>query len=375
MSEPTLPGPDQIAGQPHPRETRVLYGQSVAQASFLAAYNSGRLHSGWLLTGPQGIGKATLAWKIAAFLLSRPVTGGGLFDSGPDHASTLDLPDEHPDLRLILSGAHPRLKVLRRPWNPKTESFSAQITVDEVREVKSFFHLSAADGGRRVVIVDAADELNRSAANAILKELEEPPANTTILLVAHQPSRLLPTIRSRCRELRLATLAGPDLDLALEQLGVETDAPESMAALAAGSVGGAVRLAASDGLALYAQIVHLASALPRLDRPAIRAFAESCAGKANDERYGLVLELVNLFLSRAARAGALGEPQVQGALGEARLLTRLSPDPRAARAWAELQQILDARLRHGRAVNLDPAALILDMLLKIEETAQGVAAA
>ncbi|MFQ1702121.1 DNA polymerase III subunit delta' [Loktanella agnita] len=368
MSDDTLPEPDRIEGAPHPRETPTLYGQARAEDAFLDAFTSGRLHSGWLITGPRGVGKATLAWKIATFLLANPEVG--LFGD-----PSLAVDPDHPDARLILSGAHPGLSLIRRPWDDKTKKLRAEITVDAVRNLKTFFHMSATDGGRRVVIVDAADELNRNAANAILKELEEPPANSTILLIAHQPSRLLPTIRSRCRELRCSPLAADDLQRALAQAGHPTDHGESLSTLAGGSAGDAIRLLNHDGLPLYAEIVRIFDGLPHIDRPAALKLADSCAGRGADVRFGMTLDLIDLFLSRAAHAGLMGEPQSQGAPGEARLLARLSPDDHAARRWAQLQQDLSERSRHGRAVNLDPAALILDMVFKIEETAQSVAAA
>jgi len=376
MSDEPLPEPDRIDGAPHPRETLTLFGQARAEADFLAAYSCGRLHSGWLITGPRGVGKATLAWKIAGFLLAdKPDAGGGLFGEAPPPPDRLDLPRDHPDARLIASGAHPRLFVVRRPYDHKSGKLRSEITVDPVRDLKSFFHMSSADGGRRVVIVDAADELNRNAANAILKELEEPPADAVILMIAHQPSRLLPTIRSRCRELRLGPLSAPDMALALEQAGVEVEAPDSLAALSGGSVGDAIRLINHDGLALYGELVQLFSGLPNVDRQAALTLAESCAGKGAEVRFPLVLDLVDLFLTRLARTGIAGEPNVQATPGEARLLVRLCPDTAAARRWAEVSQDLGARLRHGRAVNLDPAALILDMVFKIEATAHRAVAA
>ncbi|MFA8443868.1 DNA polymerase III subunit delta' [Yoonia sp.] len=368
MSDDDIPQPDQIAGAPHPRETRTLYGQAKAEADFLDAFGAGRLHSGWLITGPRGVGKATLAWKIATFLLSNP-------DVGMFAKPSLAVDPAHPDARLIQAGAHPRLSLIRRPWDDKTKKLKNDITVDAVRSLKTFFQMSAADGGRRVVIVDAADELNRNAANAILKELEEPPANCTILLIAHQPSRLLPTIRSRCRELRCTRLGAQDLQSALAQAGHPSDQSESLAALAGGSAGDAIRLLNHDGLALYAELIKTFDKLPRIDRPSALRLADGCVGRAADVRFGMTLDLIDLFLSRAARAGLMGAPAAQGAPGEARLLGRIAPNDRAARQWAQLQQDLTERSRHGRAVNLDPAALILDMIFKIEETAQGTAVA
>lgn len=368
MTDDNVLAPDRIAGAPHPRETPVLYGQHAAEQAFLDAFVAGRMHSGWLITGPRGVGKATLAWKIATFLLA---------DEPNDMLAqpSLVVAPDHPDAKLVQSGAHPRLALIRRPWDEKTDKFRAEITVDAVRSLKHFFQMSATDGGRRVVIVDAADDMNRNAANAILKELEEPPAGAVILLVAHQPSKLLPTIRSRCRELRCTALGSDDLSRALAQAGHSTDHAASLAALAGGSAGDAIRLLGSGGLALYADLIQLFSGLPQINRQAAVQLADACAGRGADARFGLTLDLIDLFIARTARAGLLGEPTTQGAQGEARLLARIAPDARAARAWAQLQQDLSERSRHGRAVNLDPAALILDMIFKIEETAQGVAAA
>jgi len=360
MSE--LPDSDSTQGAPHPRDTPVLYGHAAAEAEFLSAIAHDRLHSGWLISGPQGIGKATLAYRIAAFLLGD--RGGGMF--GPP--DSLDVAADDPDLRLIRAGAHPRLFVLKRGPNDKGDGWKSQITVDEARKLKGFFQLSAADGGRRVVIVDPADELNPNAANAILKLLEEPPPLVTLLLLAHQPARLLPTIRSRCRVLRLAPLGPEDLSAALTQAGAEPDA--GLSVLAAGSVGTAIRLSLAGGAALYAEIVRLLETLPRLDRAAAGRLADSCGGRGAADRFALFLDLADLFLARLARAGIMGTPATEGAPGEAALLARLSPDDRAARHWAATQQELQGRARHGQAVNLDPAGLILDMLLRIEEAAR-----
>lgn len=367
-----LPEPDRVEGAPHPREATGLIGQGAAETAFLTAYRSGRLHSGWLLTGPRGVGKATLAYRIAAFLLAERPIADELFGA-PPLPDSLDIAPGHPDAALIRSGAHPRLFVVRRGPNAKGDRLADVIRADEVRKLKSFFHLSATDGGRRVVIIDAADEMNVSAANAVLKELEEPPARTTLLLVAHQPSRLLPTIRSRCRELRLSTLGAEALAEVLEGIGQQTDAPEALAVLAGGSAGAALALMGHDGLRLYADLVALFSDLPQMERPKALRLADACAGRGAEARFALTLDLIDTFLARAARAGLTGEPHSQGAPGEARLLTRLAPHDRAARAWADLQQEVSARARRGRAVNLDPAALILDILFRIEETARAVA--
>ena len=369
MSDPDHPEPDRIEGAPHPRMTARLLGQSQAEATFLQAFNSGRLHHGWLVTGPRGVGKATLAWRLARFLLATPDRDGGMF--APPPPVSLEIADSHPVARRIAALSEPRLFLLRRAYDEKKAKLQDVLSVDEVRKMKSFFALSAADGGRRVAIIDAVDDMNPSAANALLKLLEEPPKAVTMFLISHQPARLLPTIRSRCRELRLGPLPPEDLSDALTMAGGEV-APEdrtALAELAGGSVGEAFRMTNLEGLALYARLVKLMTTLPRMDRVQALAFAEAGAGRGAEAQFDLIVTLLDLFLARLARAGTRGACPPEAAPGEAALIARLAPTPGAARDWANLAQSLGVRARRGRAVNLDPAALLMDMVLKIDETA------
>ncbi|MDQ1848250.1 DNA polymerase III subunit delta' [Gemmobacter fulvus] len=362
-----FPEPDRIEGAPHPRETAQLIGHEAAQADFLHSFNAGRLHHGWLITGPRGVGKATLAWRLARFLLATPENDGGMF--APPPPATLDVPADHPVTRRLAALSDPRAYLLRRGLNETEKAPAQDILVKEVRKLKEFFTMAAADGGRRVAIVDSADELNTNAANALLKLLEEPPAGVTFFLISHQPFRLLPTIRSRCRELRLTALPARPMAEALAQAWAVIDTPEAMAELAGGSVGEAMRITNLEGMALYRTLIALFGGLPRMDRPRLLAFAETGSGKGNEPRFDLALTLMDLLLARLARAGTLGTTPPEACQGEAALLARLSPDPWAARQWADLAQSLSARARRGKAVNLDPAALLMDMLLRIEETA------
>lgn len=356
MTDAPPPEADRVPGAPHPRETPRVLGHDDVVAEFAAAARSNRLHHAWLLTGPRGTGKATLAWAIARWLLA----GGGSDD--------LTVPPDHPVARRIAAMSEPRLHLVRRPVDDKTNRLRSEITVDEVRKLLSFFHMSAAEGGRRIAIVDAADELNTAAANALLKMLEEPPADALILLVAHQPARLLPTIRSRCRTLRLSPLTPETMAQAMEPLEIDGD-PVRLAALADGSVGEALRLSGQDGLAVYQSIVDLFATLPRFDRARAAALAEIAGGRpgADGDPFDLVITLLDRFLTRTARAGLMGAPLVQAARGEAELMARIAPDDRAARAWAAAQAELSARARRGRAVNLDPSALVMDMLVTLAQ--------
>ena len=369
MSDPDIPEADRIEGAPHPRATQALLGHAQAEATFLHAFNSGRLHHGWMITGPRGLGKATLAWRLARFLLATPEEDGGMFAAPPPQ--TLDIAADHPVARRVAALSDPRLFLLRRAWDDKKAKLQDVISVDEVRKMKSFFTLSAADGGRRVAIIDSVDEMNPQAANALLKLLEEPPKQVTMFLVSHQPARLLPTIRSRCRELRLGPLSADHLSDALTMAGgsVVPEERVALAELAGVSVGEAFRMTNLDGLRLYARLVRLMDSLPRLDRVEALALAEAGAGRGAEAQFDLIVSLIDLFLARLARAGTIGQCPPEAAPNEAALLARLSPHPQVARGWADLAQTLGIRARRARAVNLDPAALLMDMFLKIDEAA------
>lgn len=372
MTNGELPEPDRVDGAPHPRDTAKLFGQDGAQAEFLNAYNTGRLHHAWLLTGPRGAGKATLAWAIARFLLTTPEAADDDIFGTPPPPSGLVVDPDHPVARRIMAGSEPGLLVLRRPYDDKAKKLRQQITVEEVRRLKNFFAMSATDGGRRIVIVDSADEMNSNAANAILKVLEEPPARTTLLLVSHQPSRLLPTIRSRCRELRLGTLNPDEMADALSQAGADVEtSPQALAELSGGSVGEAIRLLNLGGVEIYTELMAVLNSLPNLDRPRALKLADAVSARGAEARLDLLFTMVELALARLARTGVTGQAPRDAIPNEAAILRRLSPGPEKGRAWAALAQEIGARARHGRAVNLDPAALVLDTVFKIQQTAAG----
>ncbi|AHM04452.1 DNA polymerase III delta prime subunit [Roseibacterium elongatum DSM 19469] len=370
MSDDALPEADRTDGAPHPRAAQALFGQDAAEAEFLSALNSQRLPHGWLLTGPRGVGKATFAWRAARYLIATPPDGGPALFAAPP-ADSLDISPEDPVAHRLRALSEPSLMLLRRAWDHDKKRLKTQLTVDEVRGLKSFFSLSSG-GGRRVVIVDSADEMNASAANALLKELEEPPRDTVLFLISHRPSGLLPTIRSRCRTLRFAPLGPEDLAAALAQAGlVAPTGPEAeaLAALSGGSVGEAVRLISMDGPTLYAEIVDLLASLPQLDRARALNLAGAAAAKGAEARFDLTLSLLDTALARLARAGATGQPPAPITPGEEGMFAKLAPNPWAARAWAELAATLTARARQGKAVNLDPAALVFDMFLDLDRTA------
>jgi DNA polymerase-3 subunit delta' len=368
MTDPALPESDRAADAPHPRDARQVWGHQAAEAAILAAVQADRLHHAWLISGPAGIGKATLAWRIARFLLDQPAPGGGLFGAAALPATSLDTDPDSPRNRRITALSEPGLFLLRRGWDDKTRKFRQVITVDEVRALRGFFALSLPDGGRRVVIVDSADDLNPNAANALLKLLEEPPPAAVFLLVSHLPSRLLPTIRSRCRRLTCTPLPPAEMETALSALLPDLAAPDriALAGLARGSLGAALRIHGLDGLALRRAVDRLIASMPGVDRMQAIGLAQMLAQPGAEDRRALFLAFMDEALADLARAGVAPAP------GGSR--PALSPSRAAALRWAEAQQGETDRVRRGLAVNLDAQALLLDMVLRIDRLAALAAA-
>ncbi len=364
MNDEPFPEADRAEGVPHPRQTVQLFGQGVAEAAFLEAHATGRLHHGWLLSGPRGIGKATLAWRIARFL--RKGDEAGLFGD-----ASLPMDPDDPVFRRVEALSEPGLALCRRSYDEKAKRLKTTIGVDDVRRMKSFFTLSATDGGWRVAIIDAMDEMNVQASNALLKLLEEPPARTIFLMVCHRPAMLLPTIRSRCRTLPLAPLGADDLAAALDAAGVVVEDPETIATLSEGSVGEALRLLEGNGLEIYRTVLTLLGQGGRMDRAGILSLADSVAGRDREIRYDTTLRLIPLAIMRLtrARAGAPGAPPVAA---EAEVVNTLAQTLPGLQRLAALIPEINQRAAHARAVNLDPGQVILDMMLRVEKTLRQV---
>lgn len=288
---------DWIEGLPLPREQTALIGHDDAARTLHETYRSGRMHHAFLIAGPKGIGKSTLAFRFARFALSHPEP-----EAAPPAEAGL-LPTDPRVSAQVATGAHPNVLHLRRPWDDKDKKLKTVLTVEEVRRSVSFFGTSAGSRGYRIAIVDAADDMNASAANALLKMLEEPPNRAMFLVLSHAPGSLLPTIRSRCRRLPLSPLDTDDLGRALDSLGLEVD-PDGrplLAAIAEGSVRRAVECLENDGLALYGAFRTLADGLPALPRKPLHRFAELATGRRNDDNLGLVADFARTWLRTQMR--------------------------------------------------------------------------
>src|SRR6202521_2032829 len=265
----------QIAAK-HPRETTELFGHRDAELALLNAYRSGRIPHAWLIGGAQGIGKATLAYRMARFVLAHRDPSA----AAVQNAETLWVDPSDPVARHVAAGAHGGLLTLERSLNDKGVMRTV-ITVDETRETISFFGSTAAVEGWRVCIVDTVDELKTNAANAMIKVLEEPPRQSLFLLVSHAPARVLPTIRSRCRRLALRPLATADVMNATAQaanIAIDDPALAEAAAAADGSVARALTLLGGDAIKLHQRTAALLATLPQVDPRELHALGDALGG-------------------------------------------------------------------------------------------------
>ncbi len=256
---------DTVEGWPAPEQRLQWFGDPAAERTLLDAYRSGRMHHAWLIGGPKGIGKATLAYRFARFLLAHPDP------QAPDVAAATDLslPETHPAFRKVMARSHPNLLVLERPFDERNHRYKSELTVDEIRRTVAFYGNTGGEAGWRIAVVDPADDMNASAANALLKVLEEPPARALFLIVSHAPGRALPTIRSRCRRLDVAPLPAETIVAALQAGGAAAEPAdlELAARLSEGSLRRAILLAERGGIAGYRALASCLRACPRSTSP------------------------------------------------------------------------------------------------------------
>lgn len=334
---------DRAPGCPHPRASGRLIGHAEAEAIFRDAWRSGKIPHAWLIGGPEGIGKATLVYRIARFVL----TGGA------PAAATLDAPADHPAVRRILAQSSADLMVLRRVVTPDRTTLPTVVPVDEVRKTVGFLGATAASGGWRVVIVDSLDELNLAGANALLKSIEEPPPRVLFLLVSHRPGRVLATIRSRCRRLDLRPLSSDEVMRVLtEVVGIDLATRELAAAAAAsgGSVRRALALLDPDQAGVRAATEELLARLPAVDSGALHGLADRVVSGGAGAAAAFV-DALNDYL-----AVPLAEP---GRATPSRLAAHAEVWDKLARAAAEVD-----------AFNLDRKPFVFSAFFSVAEIAR-----
>ena len=322
----------------HPRDVTRLEGSEAAEQAFLSALERGRLHHAWLLVGPEGVGKATFAYRAARRLLgARPQAEFGVLGAHPDD----------PVFRQVAGRAHPDLLVLELQSADGKPRKS--IPVDEARALPEFFSKSPGRAAHRVAIIDAADDLNANAANAVLKTLEEPPPRGVLLLISHRPGSLLPTVRSRCRRL---VFTPPPTEDAVRWLAAEADlsaeAAHGYLRMARGAPGRALRLAAANALEVDAAARELVGKLPDIDRSAALALADSFRGAEGAARFELAMDRI---------AAALHDVAVREALD------RRGADDRRAEAWSLVADLPG----EADAINLDRADAFFTALERLAQ--------
>jgi len=355
---------------PAPRENPSLSGHEGAEEELLQAFASGRLPHGLLITGPRGIGKATLAFRFARFLLSQEAepSTGGLFAQAL--STSLALPPEHPVFRRIASNGHADLLTVERGIDPKRKRERTEIVVQDTRAIAAFLRLTPAEGGWRIVIVDTADEMNRNAANAVLKILEEPPNRAILILVSDNPGRLLPTIRSRCRRLALRPLTDAVVADLLGRYRADLSASDRAALieLAEGSIGHAIELAEEGGLALHRRLLDLLGRLSELDGAELHAFAETVARWGSEDTFRVLAELLPATLARSIAKAAQSDAGAAGGGGEAALVKLMAR--RGLDRWVEVWEKIAELFAQADAVNLDRKQVVLNAFFALEEAAR-----
>jgi DNA polymerase-3 subunit delta' len=339
---------DDIDEATHPRATGLLFGHAGAEAALLTAYRSGRMPHGILIAGPKGIGKATLAYRLARFVLAHPDP------VAPDvqTAGSLEVAPANTVARRIAARAQPDLLVLERTVNERGV-LRNQIAVEDIRRTVPFFGSTAGEGGWRIAIVDAVDDLNRFGANALLKVLEEPPKRALLLLVAHSAARVVPTLRSRCRIVTLRPLAERDVAAAAAAATQsEPDDPNIAAAAAAsdGSVARALALLDDGALALRQQALDLLAALPALDVAGLHTLGDALAG-TDPQPLTAFLDTINAWLAQ----------RLDGGHGELTRLVRL----------AEVSERINAAARDAEMYNLERKPLVFSVFGLLAEATHG----
>ena len=341
---------DRIDGVPHPAENLILQGHDQIVSDVLKRYSSGRMHHALLLTGQRGIGKATFAFRLASHVFRHPEPS--LAPAEIEDYAAPDVIDGK-----IAAGAHPNLLHLARPWDAKVKKFKTRLTIDEVRKTNIFFGTSRGESGWRVAIVDAVDDMNANAANALLKVLEEPPDNTLFLVLAHSPAKVLPTIRSRCQQVSMKPL---ETDVIIDVLqrcnalhGMSEADAKLVAELSNGSARMGLLLARENGLEIYK---HFNSAVENLQNPdwvKVQALADSVTTRGKEDGYRLLM-------------GFAGEYLEAQATGRSRATTNTSVLARWAEVWEKTQKSTIM----ADAYNLDKKQVILNLFHDMGEAAR-----
>ena len=331
---------DRLEGIPTPSESMELLGHGSQLDKLAESYRAGRLHHAWLISGPRGVGKATLAFHIARYILANP-------DNLLAHESTSAELWSKNVTRQVAQASQPDLLHLTRPWDEKTKKFKTQLSIDEIRKTQNFYGMTAGSNGWRITIVDAADDMNASAANALLKVLEEPPKRSIFLVLTHSAGRLLPTIRSRCQLLPLKPLAEDVVAAKLSSLGLGLADNElnEISKLSEGSIRRAIVLAQGDVLSEYRLFLKLMDGHAKgsaSDWVSVHQIADAVSRRGKEDAYTLFVDLMISWVGKQARKRAeLPSAMLAG--------------------WSEVWEKANHSTRLADAFNLDKKQVILSL--------------
>jgi DNA polymerase III subunit delta' len=362
--------PDRLLDFPHPGKTPHFYGHEEQTQALHRAITSGRFPHAWIFSGPEGIGKATLAYRLARFILKYPP--GNKCDDIADQTG-LDIPVNDVVFQQVAAQSHPGLKIIKRPYDHRTKRLKGEIPVDEIRSLHKLFNATTTDGGWRIALIDCADEMNRNAANALLKMLEEPPKNSAIILISHQSGALLPTIRSRCRMLQFNALPENHiLQIMDEHLasGFDLDATErtTIARLANGSAGNALQLACGSGLKAHENLISLLESLPRLNGVKAHEIAERLSRRDAQDEFRffrrLLCQWLNMFVRFCTTNEEFNLPKREYDLCQ-RLGSHVDLEP-----WLEVWEKTQSSFRQAEVLNLDKRQLLLTIFFQLESAAK-----
>lgn len=347
---------DRFEDAPRPRESISFFGHAATEKALFELYRSGQMPHACLIGGPCGIGKATLAWRLARFILANPDP-----TTIPQLATGLYVPADHPVARQIAVLAHPDLVLLRRGWNAKDQQLFSEIRVDDVRKAARMFRQSTGRGGFRICILDCAEDLNAESANALLKIVEEPPSQSLFLIVAHKPDRVLPTIRSRCRKISLKPLGAADISNIIGSLGPPwADASEmerqAVSGLARGSVHDALRRLGPGDTQITKGLEAMMADLPQLDWRKVHALADQVARPDGVQHFDSLLIAAFDWLDReTSRASDAGQGTAIGLIV----------------AYASAWEALASMARRMTAFNLDRKPVVLALFSDLAAVARG----
>ena len=344
---------------PHPRKAQKIIGHEQVREKFLASYHSGKLHHAWLICGPEGIGKATLAWQIAKLLLNK----GTSFDETNFPSNTIVS-------QRLEALSEPSLFLCRRQFDKVKKKYFQDISVEEIRKIKHFFSLTSTQSNWRIVIIDTIDDLSNSAANSLLKVLEEPPKGGLFLLICKNKNNLLPTIISRCQLLECGYLSLNEFEKILIDLKIFDTKEHDLQVLFSlinGSISKAIDFKLNNGLNILRKIASIIGFQKKMNRKDIWEILDKNNSSLNQkEYYQFTQQLLLMILSRIA-AGLVKKEDGWNIVEEEKIFNNYRKYPSSYSVFALLHLEIINDFYQGNKLNSDPVSLLLEAFIKIEE--------